>query len=256
MQPIAGPAVLHDQHTDDDGGALAHNGGDEHEHPPADSVHYCSVRGCTAVLPMDYTHKMCESCRGRHRIYASTKRAKRKQEKAMLGVQAGAVWLQNDLEAAQAAVEAAAAASPIPEVRDALITCRADSDSWCSPRRRESNHSRWQRSTVESPNRYGRTAHSILSFSRRAAAQNSPVRSPCLRRTPCTRTRDRGHCPVHLRRAQRPNKRCRIRRRAARLASLTLHRPTRSPTRNLNGRASHPCNNHRVHCSIQRASSP
>ena len=30
---------------------------------------------------------MCETCRGRHRKYATTKRAKRKQEKAALGAQ-------------------------------------------------------------------------------------------------------------------------------------------------------------------------
>jgi hypothetical protein len=30
---------------------------------------------------------MCEECRGRHRKYATTKRAKRKQEKAAIGTQ-------------------------------------------------------------------------------------------------------------------------------------------------------------------------
>ncbi len=30
---------------------------------------------------------MCEGCRGRHRKYATTKRAKRKQEKAAVGAQ-------------------------------------------------------------------------------------------------------------------------------------------------------------------------
>jgi hypothetical protein len=55
---------------------------------------YCSVRGCTSVLPPDYSNKMCEICRGRHRIYASTKRAKRKIEKAALGMQNG--WIPGD----------------------------------------------------------------------------------------------------------------------------------------------------------------
>lgn len=66
-------------------------------HPPNDHVdadpdaqvagptRYCSVRGCTSVLPLDYGNKMCDVCRSRHRIYASTKRAKRKMEKAALG---------------------------------------------------------------------------------------------------------------------------------------------------------------------------
>ena len=44
----------------------------------------CSVKGCSAPLNPDYPHKMCEECRGRHRVYAMTKRAKRKMEKALL----------------------------------------------------------------------------------------------------------------------------------------------------------------------------
>ncbi|KAI0042822.1 hypothetical protein FA95DRAFT_1563936 [Auriscalpium vulgare] len=47
----------------------------------------CSVKGCSKPLPNDYTLKMCETCRGRHRIYATTKRAKRKMEKAAVGQQ-------------------------------------------------------------------------------------------------------------------------------------------------------------------------
>ncbi|KAG5636912.1 hypothetical protein H0H81_006447 [Sphagnurus paluster] len=43
---------------------------------------YCSVRGCAQPLLANATTKMCETCRGRHRIYASTKRARRKLEKA------------------------------------------------------------------------------------------------------------------------------------------------------------------------------
>jgi len=44
----------------------------------------CSVRGCLQPLPEGHQNKMCETCRGRHRIYASTKRAKRKLEKAAI----------------------------------------------------------------------------------------------------------------------------------------------------------------------------
>ncbi|PIL27605.1 hypothetical protein GSI_10756 [Ganoderma sinense ZZ0214-1] len=44
----------------------------------------CSVKGCSSSLSPDYPHKMCEECRGRHRVYAMTKRAKRKMEKALL----------------------------------------------------------------------------------------------------------------------------------------------------------------------------
>ncbi|KAF9220780.1 hypothetical protein BS17DRAFT_882210 [Gyrodon lividus] len=44
----------------------------------------CSVRGCNKALAPDAANKMCDECRGRHRIYAMTKRAKRKQEKAAI----------------------------------------------------------------------------------------------------------------------------------------------------------------------------
>ncbi|KAI9063536.1 hypothetical protein FKP32DRAFT_1757971 [Trametes sanguinea] len=59
----------------------------------------CTVKGCTAPLPPGYPHKMCEQCRGRHRIYASTKRAKRKMEKALLNnAQSGqpVVWMPDE----------------------------------------------------------------------------------------------------------------------------------------------------------------
>ncbi|KDQ60402.1 hypothetical protein JAAARDRAFT_605406 [Jaapia argillacea MUCL 33604] len=42
----------------------------------------CTVRGCVTMLPPNYKPKMCEACRGRHRVYATTKRARRKLEKA------------------------------------------------------------------------------------------------------------------------------------------------------------------------------
>ena len=42
----------------------------------------CSVRGCTLLLPLSSSNKVCEMCRGKHRVYASTKRARRKMEKA------------------------------------------------------------------------------------------------------------------------------------------------------------------------------
>lgn len=61
-------------------------------------IRRCSVRGCSAVLPPDNAPKMCETCRGRHRIYASTKRAKRKLEKAAVGLQNDqpVVWMPSD----------------------------------------------------------------------------------------------------------------------------------------------------------------
>ncbi|KAJ3473979.1 hypothetical protein NLI96_g12717 [Meripilus lineatus] len=65
-------------------------------------IKHCSVRGCTAVLPPEYPLKMCEQCRSRHRIYATTKRAKRKMEKAALGGQTchsgQVVWMPLDAE--------------------------------------------------------------------------------------------------------------------------------------------------------------
>ncbi|RPD65645.1 hypothetical protein L227DRAFT_607121 [Lentinus tigrinus ALCF2SS1-6] len=60
----------------------------------------CSVKGCSAQLPAGYTNKMCEECRGRHRVYAMTKRAKRKMEKALLNGSAAqngqVVWMPQD----------------------------------------------------------------------------------------------------------------------------------------------------------------
>ncbi|KAI0252912.1 hypothetical protein BJV78DRAFT_1281257 [Lactifluus subvellereus] len=53
----------------------------------ATSLRRCSVKGCGKDLPLDYALRMCEDCRGRHRKYATTKRAKRKQEKAAVGAQ-------------------------------------------------------------------------------------------------------------------------------------------------------------------------
>ncbi|KAH8097065.1 hypothetical protein BXZ70DRAFT_309402 [Cristinia sonorae] len=86
----------------------------------------CSVRGCTAVLPFEYSLKMCEQCRGRHRIYANTKRQKRKLEKLALGGQQGSVvWMppddqvdhteeHADLQPAVEALQQPAAPEPIP----------------------------------------------------------------------------------------------------------------------------------------------
>ncbi|KAI0827030.1 hypothetical protein BC628DRAFT_192741 [Trametes gibbosa] len=53
----------------------------------------CSVKGCATPLPPDSPHKMCEVCRGRHRIYANTKRAKRKSEKALLNSGQPVAWI-------------------------------------------------------------------------------------------------------------------------------------------------------------------
>lgn len=68
----------------------------------------CSVRGCVAIMPAETTNKMCEACRGRHRVYAMTKRAKRKMEKEALNQQGvallsneqppGTVWLPENPE--------------------------------------------------------------------------------------------------------------------------------------------------------------
>lgn len=52
------------------------------DQPPASPPKKCSVRGCKHNVIVNSGTKMCEVCRGRHRIYATTKRAKRKLEKA------------------------------------------------------------------------------------------------------------------------------------------------------------------------------
>lgn len=44
----------------------------------------CSVKGCPIELPAGSNLKMCDGCRGRHRMYATTKRRRRKMEKAAL----------------------------------------------------------------------------------------------------------------------------------------------------------------------------
>lgn len=77
----------------------------------------CSVRGCTTVLPPDYLQKMCESCRGRHRIYASTKRAKRKMEKLAIGGQLGpVVWMPPHSDGRDDHPQAGPSTQPTPPV--------------------------------------------------------------------------------------------------------------------------------------------
>lgn len=44
----------------------------------------CSVRGCHRSIESNGQNKMCDECRGRHRGYATTKRLRRKLEKAAL----------------------------------------------------------------------------------------------------------------------------------------------------------------------------
>lgn len=63
------------------------NSQDVQQHPQRhpgshDVLKQCSVKGCTETLTSDDTNKMCNGCRSRHRVYANTKRAKRKLEKA------------------------------------------------------------------------------------------------------------------------------------------------------------------------------
>lgn len=59
---------------------------DVQQHPgcPQDALKQCSVKGCTETLTSDDTNKMCDACRSRHRVYANTKRARRKLEKAAI----------------------------------------------------------------------------------------------------------------------------------------------------------------------------
>lgn len=51
---------------------------------PQNALKQCSVKGCTSTLSFNDPNRMCGGCRSRHRIYASTKRAKRKLEKAAI----------------------------------------------------------------------------------------------------------------------------------------------------------------------------
>ena len=49
--------------------------------PPSD-FRRCSIRNCPHFVAEQSSNKMCEVCRGRHRIYASAKRARRKANDA------------------------------------------------------------------------------------------------------------------------------------------------------------------------------
>ncbi|TFY54212.1 hypothetical protein EVJ58_g8993 [Rhodofomes roseus] len=90
---VSNNVVLPDDHTQADIAAQ----GSPPSHP-AGPPRYCTVKGCTVILLSDYLHKMCEACRGRHRVYAMTKRAKRKMEKAALGSHGGqpVIWMPQD----------------------------------------------------------------------------------------------------------------------------------------------------------------
>jgi len=46
------------------------------------SFRRCSIRNCPHFVAEGSSNKMCEGCRGRHRIYASAKRARRKANDA------------------------------------------------------------------------------------------------------------------------------------------------------------------------------
>lgn len=58
---------------------------DTRSHAQSEEPRFCSIRGCGVALPANYGNKMCETCKGRHRMYAMTKRARRKTEKTVLG---------------------------------------------------------------------------------------------------------------------------------------------------------------------------
>ncbi|KZT70517.1 hypothetical protein DAEQUDRAFT_725449 [Daedalea quercina L-15889] len=90
---VSSNASQSDGHTQD--GNVTQGSTQSH---PLGPPRYCTVKGCAVILLPDYLHKMCEACRGRHRIYAMTKRAKRKMEKAALGSQGGqpVVWMPPD----------------------------------------------------------------------------------------------------------------------------------------------------------------
>lgn len=68
---------------DADAQRLQHNsnGDQQGAHSETQALRKCSVRGCSNDVMPDARTKMCEVCRGKHRVYATTKRAKRKLEK-------------------------------------------------------------------------------------------------------------------------------------------------------------------------------
>jgi hypothetical protein len=70
----------HHPHHDNQDHLQQHQGYSDQDN----ALKQCSVKGCTNTLTSEDTNKMCDGCRGRHRIYASTKRARRKLEKAAI----------------------------------------------------------------------------------------------------------------------------------------------------------------------------
>ncbi|KAF8838408.1 hypothetical protein BDN67DRAFT_95359 [Paxillus ammoniavirescens] len=89
----------------------------------AQEVRRCSVRGCHMALPPDAANKMCDECRGRHRIYAMTKRAKRKQEKAAILSQTsgiassrnhGPIWMPEETIEGMEQNQQSSAVHPVP----------------------------------------------------------------------------------------------------------------------------------------------
>jgi hypothetical protein len=68
--------------------------------PKSANDRQCSIRGCNKLVLPDSGHlRMCDTCRTRHRVYANTKRAKRKMEKAEwdhdIGTEDVAAWIPN-----------------------------------------------------------------------------------------------------------------------------------------------------------------
>ena len=75
----------------------------------------CSVRGCKRNVTPDSGAKMCEVCRGKHRIYASTKRARRKLEKAaVIGMRSMSDQVESDVSVS-ANVLPGTNPDPVPE---------------------------------------------------------------------------------------------------------------------------------------------
>ncbi|TFY67150.1 hypothetical protein EVG20_g4039 [Dentipellis fragilis] len=91
--------------------------------PPQDR--FCSVKGCAKRLPQDYTLKMCDQCRGRHRIYATTKRAKRKLEKLAV--------IQNTVNLADTSSETQPVAWMPPDALSEPVQSQASSSRFDQP---------------------------------------------------------------------------------------------------------------------------
>ncbi|KAG6909118.1 hypothetical protein DXG01_001992 [Tephrocybe rancida] len=107
-----------------------------------DGRRICSVRTCVKALPVDAKTKMCETCREKHRTYASTKRQRRKKEKqAVMNIVGAAIMGQT----VPLPVAPTSAACNVANDTNANITTHDNTGAmeWAP------NHASWDNSAID-----------------------------------------------------------------------------------------------------------